>query len=430
METLKKLAPFMLKSRVVEVGRDRLLQIRKQLAFLLVTTDLSENSREAVLREFPCPVYQCLTSGDIEQIFGFHGTKIVGFHRSPLASSVLPDLRMHLLDREALKNAPAPLPTSPKVAILGASGIGRHHSNWWNMEGAQPVAFLGSTAESVATTAELLATSFGIHPKGYTDLQTLLDEAQPDIVDVCLPPALHYQAAKTALEAGCNVLCEKPFVYDDNLEHEQLLAQAKELEELATAKRKMLGVCTQYIMAEQECLALFSEHTKLEKPAHFQGTLISPTRNRPPVPHWTWVDLSPHMLAVAQALSQNGRINWKTLKTEFTGHQARAIFDCERRDGSLLHCDILTLHRDEEPKNVRQITIDGNTFDIGGYKDDKGVFNMRISTPWGSVDREDMLRLLIRSYLKGKIEMTAPMARRNLEWMLYIIAAAGAFPRP
>ena len=208
------------------------------------------------------------------------------------------------------------------------------------------------------------------------------------------------------------------------------VAQAKELEDLATAKRKMLGICTQYIMAEQECLALFSEHTKLEKPAHFQGTLISPTRNRPPVPHWTWVDLSPHMLAVAQALSQNGRINWKTLKTEFTGHQARAIFDCERRDGSLLHCDILTLHRDEEPKNVRPITIDGNTFDIVGYKDDKGVFNMRISTPWGSVDREDMLRLLIRSYLKGKIEMTAPMARRNLEWMLYIIAAAGAFPRP
>ena len=41
METLKKLAPFMLKSRVVEVGRDRLHQIRKQLAFLLITTDIA-----------------------------------------------------------------------------------------------------------------------------------------------------------------------------------------------------------------------------------------------------------------------------------------------------------------------------------------------------------------------------------------------------
>ena len=418
----------MLKSRAVEVGRDRLLQIRKRLAYIIITTDISENSRNAALKDFPCPVYQCLTSKDIAELFGFMGTKMIGFHRSPLASSLLPELRGYLLDKDAVLNAPAPLPANPKVAILGASGIGRHHTNWWNMEGAKPVAFLGSTPESISATADMLNTSFGVSPKGYTNLEKLLDEAQPDIVDVCLPPALHYQATKTALEHGCNVLCEKPFVYDDNLDHEVMLAQVKELEELALAKRRMLGVCTQYIMAEQECLSIFSAHTSLDKPEHFQGTLISPTRNRPPVPHWTWVDLSPHMLAVAQMLSQNGRINWKTLKTEFKDHQARALFDCERRDGSLLHCDILTLHRDEEPKNVRQITIDDNTFDIGGYKDEKGVFNMRISTPWGTVDREDMLRLLIRSYLKGKIEMTAPMARRNLEWMLYIIKAAKETP--
>ena len=93
METLTKLAPFLLRARVLEVGRERLAQVKKKLAYLLVTTDLSPNSLREVLTGYSCPVYQCLTAEDVERLFGFHNTKILGFHRGPLATSVLPDLR-------------------------------------------------------------------------------------------------------------------------------------------------------------------------------------------------------------------------------------------------------------------------------------------------------------------------------------------------
>lgn len=410
-----------MRARVVEVGRERLAQLRNRLAFIIVTEDISENSRDKALHEFACPVYQCMSSEEIEELFGFKGTKMVGFHRSPLANALLNELKPFLITVELLAKRPEALPVSPRIAVLGASGIGKHHCNWWNLEGAIPVAFLGSTPESIATTAENLKKMFKVDAKGYTSLENLLAEEKPDIVDVCLPPEMHFNAVHKALEAGCHVLCEKPFVYDDKLSREEMLAQADELQALAEEKRRMLGICTQYVMAVQECLAEYEEHFGNRNIETFEGTLIAPKRNRPMAAHWVWVDLAPHMLGVAQKLANNGRANWKSLKTDFDGTKAEASFDCERRGSTLLHCNILTMHRDSEPKNVRQIALNGCKFDIGGYNDENGIFNMRITNPWGTVDRPDMLRMLIRSFLNGKIEMPVAMARQNLDWMLTIM---------
>jgi 1,5-anhydro-D-fructose reductase (1,5-anhydro-D-mannitol-forming) len=44
----------------------------------------------------------------------------------------------------------------------------------------------------------------------YTDFSKMLHEQKLDIVSVCLPSYLHAQYAIQALEAGVNVLCEKP----------------------------------------------------------------------------------------------------------------------------------------------------------------------------------------------------------------------------
>ena len=101
MVSFEKMAPFMLRARVVEVGRDRLAQVKKKLACLLITTDISENSKNEMLASFSCPVYQHFTSEEIEAMFGFHGTKVLGFHRSPLTQSVLPLLTPYLVGRNA-----------------------------------------------------------------------------------------------------------------------------------------------------------------------------------------------------------------------------------------------------------------------------------------------------------------------------------------
>jgi len=90
---VERLFPFALRSRIVVAGRDALRARRKKLQLLIVTPDLSENSRESVAKEFPgVRVFQGLSQEEIERHFGFRGTKVIGFLRSPLAVSITREL--------------------------------------------------------------------------------------------------------------------------------------------------------------------------------------------------------------------------------------------------------------------------------------------------------------------------------------------------
>ena len=53
-----------------------------------------------------------------------------------------------------------------KVAIAGASGIGRHHAKWYNMAGCEIVGFWGRSEESCSETEKVLKELFGIRRKG------------------------------------------------------------------------------------------------------------------------------------------------------------------------------------------------------------------------------------------------------------------------
>ena len=419
MDDFSKLAPFMRRSGQIEIGRDRLAQVRKQLLCLLVTDDLSANSLKKMIEDFDCPIYRHFNMTDIERLFGYTGTKIVGFRRSSLSTKLQGMLKPWQVRRVA--NGGVLLP-QPRVAVLGASGIGRHHANWWRLEGANVCAFLGSSEASVERTAATLREHCSFNGRGYCSLAELLATEKPDVVDVCLPPALHYAAVKESLLAGCHVLCEKPFVFDDTLPAEELLAQVDELTELARVQRCMLGVCTQYVMAVKECLKLWKNGHDVADIEHFHGRLVSPTRNRPPVPEWTWVDLAPHMLGMCQVIAGGAEPDWGTLKTRFEDHLAEAEFTVFRAKTKPLRCHIHTFHTDTEPKNVRQVQLNDQLYDIGGCRDEQGVFQMEIACRDGDTEkREDMLRLLIRSFLRGRTEMDPAMARQNLAWMLRII---------
>lgn len=95
-----------------------------------------------------------------------------------------------------------------RVAVLGA-GIGAQH-----------VAGLAVLAEryAVATicdrdrdrAAALAETAPGAMV--VTDIDAVLADPAIDIVDICLPPHLHFEVAVRALEAGKHVVCEKPLV--------------------------------------------------------------------------------------------------------------------------------------------------------------------------------------------------------------------------
>lgn len=60
-----------------------------------------------------------------------------------------------------------------------------------------------------------------------SELDAVLSDPDIDLVDVCLPPHLHFDVSKAVLEAGKHVICEKPLVRS-LAESDALIAVAKE----------------------------------------------------------------------------------------------------------------------------------------------------------------------------------------------------------
>ena len=99
-KSVERLFPFVLKSRALIVGRDALARSKGKLHFVLITTDLSENSREQVLKDFAhYPVVQHYTEAEMEQFFRLKGTKVVGFAKSGLAQSIYAELKARRINQ-------------------------------------------------------------------------------------------------------------------------------------------------------------------------------------------------------------------------------------------------------------------------------------------------------------------------------------------
>src|SRR3954454_8010474 len=97
---VERMFPFVLRSRNLLIGRDTLLRSKSKLHFVLITTDISENSRTEILSEFAhYPVVQHYQSEDLEKHFGLKGTKVIGFAKSGLAQSIYAELKQHRINQ-------------------------------------------------------------------------------------------------------------------------------------------------------------------------------------------------------------------------------------------------------------------------------------------------------------------------------------------
>lgn len=309
---------------------------------------------------------------------------------------------------------------TPRVAVIGASGIGRHHANWWRLEGAAVTAFVGTTPESVAKTASMLQETFGITARGYTQMDEMLKTEQPDIVDVCSPPPCHAEHVRAALEANCHVLCEKPFVYDPTLDSPTLLRIARELVSMADQRALRLGICTQYSAGAPVMKSLLDPMTGSAPIAEYCGHLESPAKGRSPDPVRVWVDLSPHPLSVLLQLFPDIEVDWDSLQTRFEGYVAEARFSARHANGAV-DCSIITRNALEPPLNVRSFTFNEYTFRIEGERDEQGIYRARIECGERAWPCDDFMRLLIRHFLEGNVVTTGAEGLRNLEIMLRII---------
>ena len=99
---VERLFPFVLRARILIAGRETLLRSRRRLHFLLIATDLSEQSRKEVLSDFAhYPVVQRYTSAELEHFFGLKGKRVLGFAKSGLAQSIYAELKQHRLNKPA-----------------------------------------------------------------------------------------------------------------------------------------------------------------------------------------------------------------------------------------------------------------------------------------------------------------------------------------
>jgi hypothetical protein len=92
--TVERLFPFVLRSRTLLVGRDRLRRSKSRLHFVLITRDISEASRAEILSDFAhYPIVQDYTTKELEKFFGVKGAKVIGFEKSSLAQSIYVGLK-------------------------------------------------------------------------------------------------------------------------------------------------------------------------------------------------------------------------------------------------------------------------------------------------------------------------------------------------
>lgn len=110
---VERMFPFVLRARILLVGRETLSRSKSKLHCVLITEDLSESSRAEILAEFAAyPVVQHYTSADLEQHFGIRGAKVVGFAKSDLAQSIYAELKPYRLNKPAPRPSEEPGPSA------------------------------------------------------------------------------------------------------------------------------------------------------------------------------------------------------------------------------------------------------------------------------------------------------------------------------
>ena len=98
-----------------------------------------------------------------------------------------------------------------RVACVGAGYFSRfHYDSWARMERILLVGCCDREMDNARAT--------GL--PAFDDLRQMIEETQPDLLDIILPPVAHAQTIRTALDAGVkHLICQKPFC--------QNLAEAK-----------------------------------------------------------------------------------------------------------------------------------------------------------------------------------------------------------
>ena len=96
-----------------------------------------------------------------------------------------------------------------RVGLVGCGGISHVHFTGW--ERLHPQCEVVAICDILPEALERRGTEFEVPRKAwYTDHRDMLEKADIDAVDVCVPNGTHAEISINALKAGKHVVCEKP----------------------------------------------------------------------------------------------------------------------------------------------------------------------------------------------------------------------------
>lgn len=158
-----------------------------------------------------------------------------------------------------------------KVAVLG-TGFGAYHVELLKkIESVDAICVFGRNPQKLAVLHE----KFGVTVT--TDIETIWGDADIDLVDICLPGALHRQYMIEALERGKHVYCETPFA----------ITRADAGQMLAAARRSGKKVCVDLFVRFQPPYTYLYEKQAAQTYGQLKSLRIY--RKTPPI----WGDLGP-----------------------------------------------------------------------------------------------------------------------------------------
>jgi len=322
------------------------------------------------------------------------------------------------------------MPETLRAAVIGASGIGKHHAKWFAYLGCSVDAFAGSSAASVAATAQKLQDLFGFQGAGYVGADAMLAAETYDLISICSPEPMHHGHFLAAVEHGAHVMCEKPLVYDPDLEHHELRALAEEMAQAAQDAGCVAAVNTQYVAATEAYYEFLSQQGMVaEPPTSFFMQMES--RGGPEGTNYEdiWLDLGSHPISVLMGFCGPGQMDKSSARCEVSQKRVEASFDYHPDDGPACRAEIVCCNRPEGDL-VRRLGINGLLVDYEGRNDENGVYCAYLSREGAQVKGQDFVQTSLERFVKAVREpgrqplATVADGLRNLEIQLHLLATA------
>lgn len=313
-----------------------------------------------------------------------------------------------------------------RAAVVGASGIGKHHAKWLNALGAQVVAIVGSSPASAAATAAKLEDEFGFSPRPYESIAVMLSEEDPDLVHVCTPPDKHHEHVLALAPHRCHVMCEKPLTWDDTKSAAQLLDDAREMVRATDQRGRHTAVNLQYTLVPRAYYALCEQLGLTVEPPQTFFMHMDSKRERN-VYEIIWRELSPHCLSVMRAFCGDGIVEYDTVELTLGERQDRAIFTYRRQGGEPCECEIVVGTVTEGPL-TRRFGINGVLTDYEGRNNADGIFRTYLKLGDTEAESDDFMYLSMRELLLAVTDQsptppaTLSEGLRNEEMQLEILA--------